>query len=837
MPISLSPPRLWRTRDLRSAVRSLAKNPATTAAVVIALALGIGANTVVFSVIDSLLLRGVPGIADQHELVAVYSTGQDRNQKEPVLRKVAYADYLDFGDSSAVSGLAAFSGLELSLTHGGPAVRIAASAASANYFDVLGVTPERGRFFHSGDAAGEPVAVVSHGLWQQRFGGDPGLVGQVIRLNGQPVTVIGISPRGFQGTSKAADTDLWMSFDTFRSIAVGIYAQFHGAEDREQTWLNLVGRRAPGVSLAETRSALEVVAARLSETYPETHEDRGVKAFPLSEVTLGTGNRQKVARYSGLLLGLVAVVLLVACLDVASLLLARTMARRREIAIRLSLGAGRGRVMRLLMTESLGLALLGGAAGLALAAVSLPLVEQLRLPVEVELNLSLDPRLVGFALLVSLLCGLFFGSIPALRGTRTDLISSLRGGKASGRRSRFALAEGLVAVQVALALVVLIASGLMLRTLRALDGVELGYQPENTLAASLDLASAGYKGPRVTAFYEELSEHLRRLPGARSVSMASALPMAGSDLMVNLVVSLEDAAPLGEGEPPRTAFHAMVGRDYFRTVDMEILEGRDFASSDTASSPAVAIVNETLAKRFWPDRDAVGRRLSLVQTEEPFEVVGVVSNAKYAGVKEDAAGVLYLYHAQQEKSFLGPFLAPSMTLLVRADGDARRLIPDVRATVQAMDPYLPVFSVTTLPEILSGSVAVERQMATLISAFAVLAVLLVMVGLYGVVSQAAARRSKEIAVRVACGARPESVLRLMLGRSTMLSGVGVIAGLAAAALASRAVAGYLYGVTHTDPVIYAGVALGLIVLTVAVSAIPARRAANADPVAVLRESV
>lgn len=827
------------SQDLRCAWCSLTQNPTVTLAVVIALALGIGANSVVFSVIDALLLRGVPGVANEHELVAVFSTGRAKAEKEPVLRKVAHADYLDFAETGVFSGLAAYSALELSLTHDGPSERVDALAVSDSYFDVLGVAPGRGRFFAPDDAE-TPVAVVSFSLWQRRFGGDPELTRRAIRLNGRPVTVVGVAPRDFRGASKTATYDVWVTLPTFRKITTGLYAHFHGAEDRQKAWLEVIGRRAPGVATEEVRGALETVAARLSEAYPDTNAERGVRVFELSEVSLGTGNRAKVARYSGLMLGLVACVLGVACLDVASLLLARSLRRRREIAIRSSLGAGQGRLVRQLLTESLVLAAAGGAAGLATAHLALPLVERWRLPVAVQLELALDPRVTAFALAVTALCGLGFGLAPALRSTRTDLVSALRGAPAGGRpgrgrRFRFELGEGLVAVQVALALIVVIGSGLMIRTLEALDGIEIGYRPENTLVASLDLASAGYEGAAVTAFYDELTARLRSLPRARSISTASALPMVGAETMVDLLVSIEGAPPRQEGEPPPSAFHAMVGEGYFRTVSMEILEGRDFTEQDTATSPAVVIVNETLARRFWPDRGPLGRRLSLVQTEEPYEVVGVVSDAKYGSLKEEPVPVLYLSHRQQEKSFLGPFLAPSMTLLLRSEGDARSLLPELRRAVQAVDPHLPVFRVTTLSELLSDAVAVERQMATLMSAFALLAVLLVMVGIYGVVSQAVGRRSKEIAVRVACGATAAAVLRSMLGRSLVLSLAGVVAGLGLATLASRAVAAYLYGVTPTDPALYAGLAIALIAATLAASWVPARHAVSLDPAVVLRE--
>ena len=406
------------SQDLRFALRSLAKNPVVTLAVVAALALGIGANTVMFSVVDTLLLRGVPGVADQDALTAVFSTRPSRDGGAPKPGEVSHADYLDFAGASSFSSVAAFNEVELSLTHDGPSERLDAQAVSDNYFTVLGVRPARGRLFAAstggaanvdgagGEVAGEAVAVISHSLWQRRFGGDASLLGRTVHLNGKPVTVVGVAPQGFHGTSKTTDSDIWLTLDTFRSIAVGIYAKFYGAEDRKQTWLELVGRRAPGVTLAEARGELEVIAARLAEAYPETNEGRGVEVLPLSEVALGTGNREKIVRYSGLLLGLVAVVLLVACLDVAALLLARALARRREIAIRLALGAGRGRLIRQLLTESLTLALIGGASGLALAALALPVVERLRLPIEMRLELALDARVAGFTIAASLLCGL-----------------------------------------------------------------------------------------------------------------------------------------------------------------------------------------------------------------------------------------------------------------------------------------------------------------------------------------------------------------------------------------------------------------------------------------------
>lgn len=821
-------------RDLRFACRSLAKNPVISAAVVAALALGIGANTVVFSLIDTLLLRPVPGLHAPDELVAVFTTRPVEDERVRVLRQSSHADYLDYRRSGVFSGLAAHTEFTLSLTHEGASERLTALAVSDDYFAVLGVKGALGRLLAPGGDA-SAGAVVSHGLWRRRFGGDPDLVGRTIHLNGRGVTVIGVTPRGFRGTSRVESPDVWVSLGVFRDIATGIYARFYGQEDRRETWLQLTGRLAPGVTPAAARSALEVVARNLAATYPETNEKRGVAVLPLTEAALGAGRRHEVLHYSGLLMTVVGVVLLVACLDVASLLSARALARRREIAVRLSLGASRVRLVRLLASESLVLALAGGTAGVALAGALLPLVERLRLPVKADFHLALDGRLLAFAFLVSLASALVFGLAPAIRWARADLVAALRREVPARRRLRLGAGDALVAVQVALALVVLIGSGLMVRTLANLGAIDPGYDPQRTLVASLDVAPAGYEGARVNAFYDELLARVRALPGVEAVSMASALPMVGAEMSVELGVFPEDGPAAVEGAETPVARHALVGGGYFETLGMKLLRGRDFAPRDTSAAPGVVIVNETMARRLWPHQSPLGRRLSLYESGGAFEVIGVVSNAKYGGLKEEPQPVVYLYHGQQEKLFLGPLLAPSMTLIVRARGEPRSVLPALRRTVAAMDPQLPVFNVRTLPEILSSAVVIERQVTSLFSAFALLAVMLVTVGLYALMSQSVARRRREIGIRMACGAPPAAVGRLVLVRGAAICGAGVVLGFAAAAVAGRAVASYLYGVTAADPSTWAATSVGLVVVTLWVSAVPARRAARIDPVTVLRE--
>ncbi|MEM7351656.1 MAG: ABC transporter permease [Acidobacteriota bacterium] len=818
-------------QDLKIALRSLAKNPVVSIAVVLALALGIGANTVAFSLIDTLLLRPLPGLAEPKSLVAIYTTqGEDSAPG-----RTAYADYRDLAAAeNAVSGLVATAALELSLTREGPSDSVSGLAVSHGYFQLLGIAPTVGRLLGPDDT-NQPVAVIHHDLWHHHFGADRNVIGRTVRLNGQPMTVIGVTPPGFRGTAWHDPADIWIPLEQFNQVATGISAHFSGDEDRKRRWLHLVGRLAHGVSTDEAQTALGLMADRLAEAHPETNTGRGVQVYPLAQVAFGVGNRQKLTRYSGLLMAVTAIVLLVACLDIASLMVARGLARRREIAVRLSLGASTGRLVRSLLTESLTLALAGGVLGLALARAAMPIIERSKLPVAADFELHLDARVLAFGLAASVLCGLLFGLLPAWRSVRAGIVAALRGEVPIGRRWRLGSNDLLVFAQVVLALLVLVGSGLMLRTLANLRAIDPGYDPRQTLVTSLDLSRGGYSGPRVTTFYQELVDRLRRLPGIQAASMASALPMVGADLSVHLTVGIEGAPARAEGEKAPAVHHTLVGSRYFATAGMELLQGRDFNRRDTNASAGVAIVNQTMARQFWPDRGPLGRRLTLVQTEEPFEVVGVVSDAKYADLKEETGPVLYLYQGQQEKSFLGALLAPAMTVLVRTLDEPRGMLSAVRSTVSAMDPHLPVYNVRTLDEILSSEVAIERQAALLFSGFALLAIVLVMVGLYGIVSQAVDRRRHEVGVRMTCGAQPGAVLRLMLRRSAISSLAGIAVGLGAAVLASRALASYLYGVTRTDPATLTIAALGLLTITLAAAALPARRAARIDPVTVLRE--
>jgi predicted permease len=507
------------------------------------LALGIGCTTAAFSLFEALLLRPLPALHAPETLVAV--GGVHPKDGPDQLHWLSFADYLDYaGSQDVVSGLAAGADCDLTLLGSGPAERIAGLAVSANYFSVLGLKPARGRLLSPGEETA-PVAVLGYGLWQRRFGGDPAVIGSGVTLNGKPFTIAGVAPEGFLGTDLRSRREVWLPLGVYSQVATGPFASLTGKHDRKQEWLSVFGRLAPGVSLAKAQSALGVVAKRLAASHPEDAR-RGVRVLPLSDLAFGSGSRRLLVGFSARLLAVAALVLAVAAINVAGLLLARSLTRRQETAVRLSLGASPRRLVRQLFCEGLVLALLAAALGAALATLALPLLAQLNLPVPIAAReFRLSWRMLGFALLVALLSSLVFALVPALQAVRASLLEALRG---TPQRVRgLGLRELLAGAQVALALLILIASGLMVRTLANLRAVDPGFDPEHVLVLSVDLAPAGYKGQQVATFYRDLLERLRRLPGIEEASMASALPVIGNDLTVDLSVDRLEEQPAAAG--------------------------------------------------------------------------------------------------------------------------------------------------------------------------------------------------------------------------------------------------------------------------------------------------
>lgn len=815
--------------DVRFAMRIFRKSPYLTTIAVASLALGIGATTAVFSLMDALLLRPLPAVQAPSEVVSVVATSARAPERRMAL---SWGDYTDYASrTDVISGLAAIARCDVSLISDRLAERVSGLAVSPSYFSVLGLRPALGRLLSSLDEQ-DSVAVLGFDLWHRSFGANPRVIGSPILVNGKSLTVVGIAPEGFWGTEMGGRREIWFPLRAYSRISTGALAPLTGRLDRKQPWLNAIGRLAPGVGAAKAQSVLDAVAKSLAATYPDTNADRGARVLPLTETALGE-LRPLVLSFTSRLMLVVALVLAVSAINIAGLLLAHWLARRREIAIRLSLGAGRRRLVRQLFIEGLVLGLLGTVAGAFLARISLPLLGRIELPASLAVpGLRISGRVLAFAVLVSLASSLIFALLPALQTVRFALTPALRGGITRGR---FGLREVLVGLQVALALLVMIASGLMLRTLANLRSIDPGFDPSHVLVFSVDLSSAGYEGPRVAAFYQDLLERLRHVPGVRAASMAAALPVMGGDLEVDLTVSPEDGPLSRAGKESQPAVHhVLVGSHFFETAGMKLLQGRDFGPEDEPASTGEVILNEAAARLLWPGQSPLGHRLRLTQTEAPFSVIGVASDATYSSLKEKAVPVLYLSHSQAQKSFIGSLLASGMTLLVRTSGGPRQVLGAVRKTVHEMDPVLPVFSVSTLEELLASTIGVERQATFLYGCLALVAMALAMLGLYGVVSNAVAERTREVGVRVACGATPSQVRRLVVGRSALLAVAGALAGLAAAVPSSRIIQSQLYGVKADDPLTWLLTPLVLVGMAVWVSTVPARRAARIDPVAALR---
>ena len=831
---------LWQ--DLRYGWRMMLTSPGLTAVAVASLALGIGANTAIFSFVNAVLLRPLP-VAEPERLVYLFG-GTERHP----YGVTAYPDYVDYRDQSGVfEGLATYSGISLSFTGGERTELVSGSIVSGNYFDVLGVKAALGRTFlpeEDQTPGARPVAVLSHGWWQRRFGGDPQIVGRQLTLNGQSFTVVGVAAAGFQGAGAGETNDLFVPM-MMQALVRPPRGGYSGEMNpdllsrRSAGWLVVVGRLGPGVTLEQAQSAVATVAGRLRQAYPESNEGRVATLYPASK---GDPNaRGMLLSVSGLLLATVGLVLLIACANVANLLLARASARRREISIRLALGAGRWRLVRQLLTESALLAFIGGAVGLLLALWTVDLLKQ-AVPAGLmpfAFDFSLDGRVLGFTLGLSLLTGMIFGLAPALQASRPDLLPALKDESQSfgtGAR-RFGLRNLLVVVQIALSLVLLIGAGLFLRSLRQAQAIDPGFEPGRVLVAPLNINLLRYTRPQGAEFYRQLVERVEALPGVESASLARVVLLSGAARQSSVLVEgqggpdrVDRSEGTGGGEEvaQQTTLANVVGLGYLQTMGIALLRGRDFGSQDREGAPGVVIINETFARRHFPGQDPLGRRISLNGPRGPWrEIVGMTRDGKYRTLGEAPAPFVHLPLAQNHET--------GMTLHVRAAGDPAGLVAAVRGEIRGLERNLPATDIRPLTEQISRSLFPARMGAALLGVFGLIALLLATVGLYGVMSYAVARRTRELGVRMALGAQPGDVLRLVLREGMTLIAAGVGLGLAGALAVTRLLASFLYGVSTTDPATFAGLAALLAAVALLASLIPARRAARVDPMVALRQ--
>ncbi len=816
-------------QDLRYGLRLLVKRPVFALVAVVSLALGIGANTAIFALVDSFLWQPFP-VENPDRLVAVLTT----DPKNPGFLPVSTLNYEDFRDQNQVlSGLAASSFLGADLTAGGETERVFGFFVSGNYFDVLGVRLTHGRgFLPEEDKAlgGHPVVVLSHGVWQQRLGGDPNILGKTITLNRTPYTVVGVAPENFNGVVPAFNPAVYVPLAQ-RSHLQPSFLWF--TESRRGVWLNVVGRLEHGVSQSQAQAALVTLARQLELQYPEANEGRSVTLATLGEVRANpTGAAQNpVPLIAALLLAIVAVVLLIACANVANLLLARAASRQKEIAVRLAIGASRTRLIRQLLTESVLLALLAGVVGILVAFWAQDVIVALQPPnpfgFVIEAPISL--RVLGYTLLVSLLTGFVFGLAPAFQSTRSDIHEELKEGgrQAAEGGGRGRLRSALVVAEVALAVVALVGAGLFARSLRNALNIDPGFHTENISTLNLDVSLQGYDEAAGREFYRQLQDRLRNVAGVQSVALASRPPL-GPGLLRTVV--LEDQVP-SENERGVLVDVSYVDVGYFDTMEIPIERGRTFETFDDAGAPRVAIINQAMAGRFWPGQDALGKRFRFPAAADgefttPIEVVGITRNLKYITVGEDPVPYIYVPFRQEYTS--------GIVLMVRTAGDPAGVLPMVRREIRALDAGLPIFNEQSLEQIIANSLFLPRAGAFLLGGFGLLALVLAAVGIYGVISYSVSQRTHEIGIRMALGAGRRHIVRMVLGQGLALVLLGLGIGMALAFAGSRLVVSLLFGVTAGDPLIFSAIGLLLVAVALLACYVPARRATRVDPMAALR---
>ena len=809
-------------KDIRYAIRGLAKRRGFVAVAVTTLALGIGANTAIFSLVNTVLLRSLP-VEKPEEIVSVAVRGKD-----DTMQAFSHPNYVDFRDQNQVlSGLLVYRFVPLSMSRSGNNERVWGYEVSGNYFDVLGVKAIHGRtFLPEEDRAklASPVIVVSYDSWQKRFGGDPGLVGKDLLINNHQFKVIGIAPQGFKGTELVYSPEIWVPASMMEWIEPGAT----WLDNRSTNNFFAVGRLKPGVTPRQAEASLNMLAVQLAKQYPNDNEGQSIKVVPTGFIIPEL--RGAVVSFTWILMAAVGLVLLVTCANLAGLLLARATDRRREIAIRLAMGANRFRLIRQLLTESVLLSVVGGVAGVFLAIWIIKGLLAFKPPIDFPLGLDvgIDWRVLVFSLSISLITGAIFGLAPALQATRPSLLKSLKETGAQGGASRSRLRGGLVVAQIALSLIVLIAAGLVVRTLQRLQTMNPGFDTRNGLTMSFDMGLQGYDEARAQQFYRQLVERVQSIPGVRSAAVTSFIPLS---LNYNSNSVYVEGQPAERGANAPTTMTASIGPRYFETMGTPILEGREFTDQDTSKNESVAVVNETFVKRLMPfaksNADAINRRFSRRGPEGPFmRIVGVAAGGKYWNVAEEPRPFVWTSLSQDYSS--------NGILIVRTGGAPEPMFASVRHEVQILDPTLPLFDVKTLNEHMRLSLFPAKIAATVLGVFGLVALMLSAIGIYGITSYSVAQRTREIGIRMALGAQLGDVLKLVLTNGVRLTLIGVAIGLLGAYLVTRAITSVLYGVSATDPLTFVFISLLLVAVALLACFVPARRATKVNPLIALR---
>ena len=809
-------------QDLQFGLRMLWKSPAFTFVSVASLALGIGLNTAIFSLVNVILIRPLPVVKDQSRIMWLRAP-------------ISYPDYIDYRDQTkSFEGLAAITGTsEFSLSQGNEPELINGEYVTENYFDVLGVSAMKGRTFDKSEGqTPTPVVVLSENLWRTRFNSNSNIIGSQVSLNGLDFTVVGVAPERFSGTEVGLNRELWVPLamqpvlnpPEASRTADPFASKF---KERNSHWLAVFGRLKSGVSLEQAGSELTTVARHVAETYNGKVEPETLRSVQLLSMSGGMDprDRQEALPVAGIVMAIVALVLLIACVNIASLLVARAATRRRETAIRQALGATRRRLVRQWLTESVLVGIGGGTVGLLLGLwANQLLISFLKTTPLASLELALDWRVLVFTLGISIATAMAFGLAPAIHASRVDLVTSLKSesslGGGGSRPSR--LRTAFVTAQLTLSVVLLVGAGLFIRALQNANTIDPGFRVDRALTVPVNLGLLRYTETEGQNFYRSLLARVEAQPGVERASLTRFSNLGFSYAQYQVFKEGSDNSHEGVS----VGFN-VVGPNFFKTMETPLLRGRDFTEADNKGAPGIVVLNETLAGTLWPNEDALGKRLSLEGPKGPFlEVVGVARDSKYRTLADSA--IPYVYQPVLQS------YDPKMTLVVRTKGEPQSVAGAVREQVRALDAHLPVTDMKTLKDQVDLSLFPSRVAAWTLGGFGVLALLLAAIGIFGVVSYSVAQRTHEIGVRMALGAKERDVLRLVLGEGLFVVGVGLALGLLLAFAATRAIAGFLYGIGATDPLTYAGVPLLLGFVALVASYIPARRATKVDPLVALR---
>src|SRR5690242_18336125 len=818
-------------QDIRYALRNLRKSPVFAAIAVITLALGIGANTAIFTVVNAVFFHPIP-VIDPARLVEIFTLDQ---------RKIFGAANNNVFPNSFPNGqdiqqrAQSFSGVTVyesfatavSMTVNGQPNQYFAQLSSGNYFDVLGVQAQLGRTFRPEEdstAGAGPVVVLNHGFWERVFAANPNVLGQNVLINGQGFSIIGVAPKGFQGTSVIGGPDMWIPMSMHDQILTGFTKQLFN--ERRFLGFSAVGRLKDGARPEQAKAELQAIASDLEKAFPLANKGRTFTLQPLLESSINPNQRAQFARAGVMLMAVVGIVLMIACFNIANLLLARASGRKRGMSIRVAIGASRKRIVTQLLTEALVLAIAGGALGLGLALAGRDVMWRFRPPLLPAdgMDLSLDWHVMAFTFLVAITTGLIFGLAPALQASRPDLVSELkeRAGGDLRKGSRFTVRDVLISLQVMVCLISLVGAGLFLISLRNARTMDPGFDTKNLAMLSFDLGALNYDAPRAREFERRALEAAQNTPGVRSAALSNTIPLFNGGFGRTLFKEGEDN---NNGQSGHVTQYSVMSPEYLQTMGIAMVRGQGFDSTIRENTPRVAIINETAAKQIWPNEDPIGKRFTFFRDKEPSQVIGIARDSTYNALGEAPRPYMYVPLIQNPNA--------AITVFFRTQGDPRSALSSVRAQIQAMDRNLPITNVWAIGEVISQSLWASSFGASLLTVFAMIAMALCAVGIYGVVGYSVGQRIREFGIRLALGAQPRDVLMMVLKQSALIMGAGLLLGLVAAFFLARLIVTFLYGVNTNSPLAFLAMALVLAAVGVFASYIPARRAAKVDPMVAL----